>query len=134
MFAIRGPFAALGGAFVAGTLFLGLSQLVSVPFEFTVGKATLPAGDYVVTRRGANVVEFRSAESDAAAVATTSPLAVDEAGERAQIVFNRYDNAYFVAAVQTLDGTMSLKGSRSKGEQQLAKAGVRAEIVAIAAK
>jgi protein TonB len=33
MFAIRGPFAALGGAFVAGTLFLGLSQLVSVPFE-----------------------------------------------------------------------------------------------------
>lgn len=32
MFAIRGPFAALGGALVAGMLFLGLSDLVNVPF------------------------------------------------------------------------------------------------------
>ena len=32
MFAIRGPFAALGGALVAVSLFFGLSQLVNVPF------------------------------------------------------------------------------------------------------
>jgi protein TonB len=33
MLALRGPFSALGGALVAGALFLGLSRLVSVPFE-----------------------------------------------------------------------------------------------------
>jgi protein TonB len=33
MLALRGPFSALGGACVAGALFLGLSRLVSVPFE-----------------------------------------------------------------------------------------------------
>jgi protein TonB len=33
MLALRGPFAALGGALVAGALFLGLSRLVNVPFE-----------------------------------------------------------------------------------------------------
>jgi protein TonB len=33
MLALRGPFSALGGALVAGALFLGLSRLVSVQFE-----------------------------------------------------------------------------------------------------
>jgi protein TonB len=33
MLALRGPFSALGGAVVAGALFLGLSRLVSVQFE-----------------------------------------------------------------------------------------------------
>jgi protein TonB len=33
MLALRGPFSALGGALVAGALFLGLSRLVSVPFD-----------------------------------------------------------------------------------------------------
>ena len=33
MVAIRGPFSALGGALFAATLFLGLAQLVSVPFD-----------------------------------------------------------------------------------------------------
>jgi protein TonB len=33
MLALRGPFSALGGALVAGALFLGLSRLVSVQFD-----------------------------------------------------------------------------------------------------
>jgi protein TonB len=33
MLALRGPFSALGGALVAGALFLGLSRLVSVPLD-----------------------------------------------------------------------------------------------------
>jgi protein TonB len=33
MLALRGPFSALGGALVAGALFLGLSRLVNVPFD-----------------------------------------------------------------------------------------------------
>lgn len=33
MHALRGPFSAFGGAFVAGALFLGLARLVSVPFD-----------------------------------------------------------------------------------------------------
>jgi protein TonB len=33
MLALRGPFSALGGALVAGAIFLGLSRLVSVPFD-----------------------------------------------------------------------------------------------------
>jgi protein TonB len=33
MLALRGPFSALGGAVIAGALFLGLSRLVSVPFD-----------------------------------------------------------------------------------------------------
>ena len=100
-------------------------MLVSVPFAFAAGKTTMPAGDYVVTRRGSNVLEIRGAEG--AALLTTAPLEVDEAGERAQVVFNRYDTGYVLAAVQTLDGSMRLKGSRSKD-------GAPAEIVAILAR
>ena len=33
MVAIRGPFSAFGGALIAAALFLGLAQLVSVPFD-----------------------------------------------------------------------------------------------------
>jgi hypothetical protein len=100
-------------------------MLVSVPFAFAAGKTTMPAGDYVVTRRGSNVLEIRGAEG--AALITTAPLAVDQAGERAQVVFNRYDTGYVLAAVQTLDGSMRLKGSRAKD-------GAPSEIVAILAK
>lgn len=122
---------------VAGAGFGAAAQsndriVVNIPFEFTVGKAALPAGEYVVVRRKMNLLEVRGTDSDAAAIVTTTPLAVDEAGERAQIVFNRYGEKYFLAGVQSLDGSMIVKASASKDEQRLAKAGVERQVIALA--
>lgn len=108
-------------------------MLVHVPFAFVVGKVTLPAGDYYVQRRTPSVLELRSADTNAAAVVTTTPLDVDRAGARRSVTFNRYGDKYFLAAVQSGDGSMGLKAVRTAEEQRLAKSGARPEALAVTA-
>ena len=107
---------------------------VYVPFEFVVGQTAMPAGDYMVTRRGSNLVELRATNQDAVAVATTAPLDVDRAGERRSLTFNRYGEKYFLASITSGDGRMQLRPSRSSEQERLAKSGVQRETVAVVAK
>ena len=106
-------------------------MLVTVPFAFAAGKASLPAGEYLIYRRGMNGVELRATDSDAAAILTTTPLDVDRAGERAQLVFHRYDGKYYFAGAQTFDGEMVFKAPRTQEERQLATAGARHQVVLV---
>jgi len=46
----------------------------SVPFEFSVGKKSYPAGDYLIQRTGPNTLSLRSAEGQFLAVIQTGPV------------------------------------------------------------
>ncbi len=41
---------------------------VEIPFEFSAGKTTLPAGVYSISRMSANVIAFRTAEGKSAVI------------------------------------------------------------------
>ena len=72
------------------------STRFDIPFNFQVGKEKLPAGDYLFSTRGSTLVIRKIDGSNAVMTATNGmddPLAVG----RAQLVFHRYGDRYFLA-------------------------------------
>jgi hypothetical protein len=73
---------------------------VSIPFDFTAGKATLKAGTYSIKRLNGNSLSIRTADGKKTTI-VNAPLTIgsrdSKAGER--LVFNRYGNEYFLAQV-----------------------------------
>ena len=84
----------------------GYAQTVAkadVPFAFTVGQKTLPAGRYLVATDGQDVITIQSYETGASVISlarkeqprNTSP----------KLIFHRIDNQYFLAQVWGAEGT-----------------------------
>jgi len=70
-----------------------------IPFEFTVNNLTLPAGEYAIGEAMQGLQAVRSTEGDfRTAFALAYPTAVNDAG-LAQLVFRKYGDKYFLAAV-----------------------------------
>jgi hypothetical protein len=73
---------------------------VQIPFDFSAGKAQLKAGTYIVKQRTGNVLAISSADGKTNAL-ISAPLTIGsrdaKAGER--LVFNQYDNQYFLSQV-----------------------------------
>jgi hypothetical protein len=81
---------------------------VEVPFTFTVGNNTLPAGEYVVqmghsgigAALGSTLVLTRTATS-ASFVVRTLPAQNQEFRPEAKLVFHRYGDRYFLASAES---------------------------------
>ena len=96
----------------------------SIPFQFTVEKAVLPAGQYVFRRNSANddVINIVSDDKGPSAVA----LAVTRLGagvhttlENAHVVFDKVGNDYFLSEVwfPEIDGYL-LRVTKGKHEHR----------------
>ena len=73
---------------------------VKIPFDFSAGKATFPAGTYSIKRVSDNSLAIRSADGKTNSL-VAAPLAIgsrdSKAGER--VIFNEYDGQYFLSQV-----------------------------------
>jgi hypothetical protein len=73
---------------------------VTIPFDFSAGKANLKAGSYHIYRLSGSAISIRSANGETAAI-VSAPLAIGsrdfKAGER--LVFNKYGDRYFLSQV-----------------------------------
>lgn len=93
------------------------TQVANIPFEFTVGSTTLPAGDYNVTHlNSGETIALRGAES---VVRLTSLITRAEPAKQSKLVFHRYGNQYFLSEVWTSGYTNGRKVVKSKAEEQL---------------
>jgi len=113
-----------------------------IPFDFSVGNKTLPAGAYTVaplTTPGALLI--RHEDGRTAAMVITSGMPAQQEQGQTKLVFHRYGDQYFLAQVWTAgdsDGR-ELRQSRTERElvksrsNHLAKNAVEPEIVCIAA-
>ena len=75
---------------------------VDIPFQFTVGEKTLPAGEYTIepNRRDSELVwVLRAANGDNATMLVTNPIRSNRPNETSKLVFRRYDGQYFLAQV-----------------------------------
>ena len=73
-----------------------------IPFEFTIGQKTLPAGDYVVSRvsiASTGTLLIQNRENHAAAWALTYSVQERANEGRVQLVFHRYGNEHFLSQV-----------------------------------
>ncbi len=98
------------------------TQLVAnIPFEFSVGNKSMPAGEYIVRQVNPSsdraVLEFRSKNGKASVMVQMNPV-IDRtrSNETARLSFNRYGNLHFFAQAW-MPGNDGLAASKSEAEK-----------------
>ena len=106
----------------------GGEQTANVPFSFSVGGRTFPAGTYSVRRLNPQsdrtALSVRSADGRAGKIVLTLPVQSGAARESAKLVFNRYGHQYFLSQVWTTADNAGLELPRSRAERALEQSGV----------
>ena len=80
----------------------GDKVVANIPFDFTMGKTTLPAGEYVVQRIVNNpaVLVVRNRETYEAAFVLANPVRDRSNLGEAKLVFDRHGNEHFLSQVR----------------------------------
>jgi hypothetical protein len=107
---------------------------INIPFSFNVGTKTLPAGDYTVEpirQDSHNVWLVESKNGSDSVLFTTTPVWTSEPQEGAKLVFNRYDDQYFLSQIWSPGDNSGRELRMPKLERTWAKNGIRAEKVVI---
>lgn len=112
-------------AFLASTMIMSLSSAsaqgrsrATIPFDFRVGSALLPAGAYDIESNDSHAIWFRNLSGHGTAVA----LAMTTSGETqpaVKLVFNRYGNQYFLSETLAANGESDKKFAPSKLEKSV---------------
>ena len=87
-----------------------------IPFEFTVGKTTMPAGQYTIQTSAATpVFLLQSSEAQCFfnSIAKTGYLLTPQSPA---VVFNRYGDRYFLSAIKTRSSTREAPASKDEKE------------------
>lgn len=105
-----------------------------IPFEFTVGKVTLPAGEYTVrsVSDSSDILQLRSADGHSILVQMNS--IIGKADDSAKLIFNRYGNHYFFTQAWMPATQTGLEASKSRAERAARRelAGLKPEIAEVA--
>ena len=87
--------------------------VVSVPFEFVAGGATLPAGDYRVSRLNPTVNRELAISSYNRGNAFLLPVAFDDGPAKGPTLsFEHVGGKYFLSSIKTPSGVYTLPASR----------------------
>jgi hypothetical protein len=108
--------------------------VAKIPFAFTVGKTSLPAGKYTFSvvnpASDRKVLQIRSVDGRASAMVLTNSVK-GIVTENAKLVFERYDDQYFFTQAQMAGEETSFAAlwSKSERKQMIAKAAKKSVIV-----
>jgi hypothetical protein len=115
--------------------------IANIPFEFTVGNQTMPAGEYTVSVANPSsdlkVLRLRATSGHDSVMLQTRGVSRNASGD-AKLVFNRYGNQYFFAQAWFQADSTGMQASKSRSEKQivreLAANKLSREVVAIKAR
>jgi len=95
---------------------------VTVPFNFMVGKAEMPAGTYTINRLSSSAIEIKGSTTNKSAVSIVWSEGASASASAAKLVFNRYGDSYFLSQVTRGSGAnvMQLPTSKLEQEQRIA--------------
>ena len=99
--------------------------IIHIPFNFSVGEKAFPGGDYVIERNRNNsdtVWVIRHKDNIGSAILLTRPVRANDVVEKTRLVFNRYDDSYFLAEFWTVGSQTGHQIPTSKQERALEKA------------
>ena len=111
--------------------------IANIPFEFSVGNSTLPAGEYTVLPASTPyVIRIRNEETNAGLLTATNGLMsmVHSQASAARLIFNRYGDHYVLSQIWGGYGS-GVELPKSRTERELAKTAStnRVEILAMLA-
>jgi hypothetical protein len=111
---------------------------VSIPFQFHVRNATLPAGDYLIQQlnAGSDAATLLISRKDGAANVIINMMAASGSAQpMTRVSFRRYGNQYYFAEVWVDGEKAGLQAAKSKDERatqkELAALNVPMEMVAL---
>ena len=99
--------------------------IIHIPFNFSVGEKSFPSGKYVIERNRNNsdtVWVIRNRETDRSAIVVTRSARANDVVEETRLVFNRYDDLYFLSEFWTVGTQTGHQIPTSKRERALEKA------------
>ena len=99
------------------------SATVNIPFTFTVDDVRMPAGQYIITEPSEKVIEIQHLGGSEAKVVVTNQGASTDWTSHPRLVFHRYGNAYFLAAVWMPSSDHAREFFASANEIQVARNG-----------
>jgi hypothetical protein len=104
---------------------------VNVPFEFTVGTSTLPAGEYAITKMqtGGSAHVIKSHKVGAMAMTKETALFKGESS----LVFHKYGDKYFLASIRASEMGIVYQLPKSELEIELIGQGGRPVLEMVAA-
>ena len=107
--------------------------VANIPFQFSVGKATLPSGEYRIKSVNDSTLMIRSKDGHQGALAMTVVVTSPQSGNTGKLVFNRYGAQYFLSKVLPPGNPMGRELLKSRTELEVAKntSGPEATTVAI---
>jgi hypothetical protein len=102
----------------------GNPQTADIPFTFTVGDKTFPAGQYTVVRLNPAsdkaALSIQSADGGGSGkIVLTTPVQSGRAREKAGLVFSHYEDRYFLSEVWTPASATGLELPKSRSERSL---------------
>lgn len=104
----------------------------NIPFSFTVENSTFAAGEYEVTAPAHLLLEVRNVTSQAAAFEHAVPARTKkEADGRVRLIFHRYGNEYFLAAVSDGSWASTYDMRVSKQETRLVNTNPRPQLTVV---
>src|SRR5258708_35768368 len=111
--------------------------VVSIPFDFVAGSATLPAGEYRVQKLDRNpaVLLIHCSEPTVSAMVMTNAAQAKEPQSDSKLVFHRYGNHYLLSQVWTagsIRGSELLKSAREKAIAQSARLETHGQVTLVA--
>lgn len=94
-----------------------------VPFDFVVGKQTLPAGQYSVQslERSPDALNIRNTDENISSLTLTYHAEKLNPSNKTVLVFHRFGEQYFLAEIWVEGSSRGIEIPRSKLETQMAK-------------
>ena len=120
---------ALSGLLVLLTFSSALGQsdrqtIIHIPFNFSVGEKSFPAGKYVIERTwktSDSVWVIKRKDNVGKAMLLTRPVRANETQQETRLVFHQYGDLYFLSEIWTAGDTMGREIQTSDRERGLDK-------------
>jgi hypothetical protein len=119
--------AAAAALLVVGSAYAGIGSdrmlVANVPFDFTVGETTLPAGQYIVqsVETSSKALVVRGSLSKASVMVLATDTEATRSAAQSLLVFHRYGQKYFLSRIVVEGSKRGHQLGRSKREVEMAR-------------
>src|SRR5205085_3024627 len=107
----------------------------SIPFNFQIGRQTLPAGDYTISfvnpDSNLHTLLIKSDDGRNAKMLQLTAVEARQMQDTGRLVFNRYGADYFLAQVWTPADSTGLTVRRSRAEREMQIGGIKPQKVEV---